>query len=636
MTSGNAMTGSAPFTFLPVVFTLCLTILGVRPAVAQTPPIQQPDSVISDPLLRTTEETAVEIDVWGGVVGGANDSISIAITIQPSHGSLQSPEYEPWTYTPNPGFRGTDTLAYVVASGDTSPDTTTVVVRVEPLMVANADTDTTYRAEADTTEGDSTSTLSEGDTTGTTQEAGTTESAEQPLAEVNPSESDTLSADTTQTDTTQTKATVTAVEADTSETESPQDTTATAGADASRADTARTGTLRAPRAAPDTIKYTYETREGDPLHVSKEEGLRSNDRIARLDTLSVSNPEHGKLMARQDGAFVYVPDSSFVGTDHFVVAAIDTVGTTRMASVFITVYPARPWWLYGIIAVVLLVGGGSLIVHLSRPSSSESRNQHSAVEKRVRLQLGYAQHIGARDYQEDALDFTDPNTEETLGRAGMLAIVADGMGGLERGHEASQTAVRSFRIGYEAKALQEDIPRALRRALVEANRSVCALSPSANGRVGSTLVAVVVHDEELYWIAVGDSRIYLLRNGQLAQLNEDHIYARDLAKAVARCRVGATEVSKDPERHALTSYVGSDLKAVDQNVRPFALQPDDRLLLCSDGLYDNLPDALMADILQDNDPQAACDRLVHEVLAADRVHQDNLTAVVLTYQHNSP
>ena len=125
----------------------------------------------------------------------------------------------------------------------------------------------------------------------------------------------------------------------------------------------------------------------------------------------------------------------------------------------------------------------------------------------MRYLPGNAQHIGARSSQQDWFGFADPADQEFIAHGGFLAIVCDGMGGMEHGDQASRTAVRAFMDAYQLKTPEESIPAALERAAREANSQVVALAHSlglAEG-VGTTLVAAALQGTSLYFVSVGDS-----------------------------------------------------------------------------------------------------------------------------------
>ena len=243
---------------------------------------------------------------------------------------------------------------------------------------------------------------------------------------------------------------------------------------------------------------------------------------------------------------------------------------------------------------------------------------------------GNAQNIGARAQQQDAFGFSDLSDRKFVAHGGFLGVVADGMGGLANGTEASLGAVRAFLAAYTRKSPEEAIPDALSRSLREANGEVLRLAAnSAGDELGTTLVAAALHDGVLHWLSVGDSRIYLLHGSELIQLTTDHIYAKDLNAKAAEGRISKDEAENHPERASLTSYLGqAEPKEVDQNRHPLAIAAEDCVVLCSDGLYRSLSEEEIVAAFQEG-LQPACDALVAKVLAKRRRQQDNLTIIAL-------
>ena len=248
----------------------------------------------------------------------------------------------------------------------------------------------------------------------------------------------------------------------------------------------------------------------------------------------------------------------------------------------------------------------------------------------MRFVAGNAQHIGARKQQQDSFGFSDAGNKDFVAHGGFLGVVADGMGGLTKGHEASSVAVRAFLQAYERKAPSEAVPDALARAFGEANRAVVQLAAGASSSdAGTTLVAAVLHDNSLYWISAGDSRIYWLRGNQLTRVTADHVYATKLNREMVEGKISRAEAHTHPERASLTSYLGQpEPELVDRNRLPLPLHPEDCVILCSDGLYHALTESEMVGAFQ-NDLQQACDSLVHKVLSKQRKQQDNLTLIAL-------
>jgi len=144
--------------------------------------------------------------------------------------------------------------------------------------------------------------------------------------------------------------------------------------------------------------------------------------------------------------------------------------------------------------------------------------------------------------------------------------------------------------------------------------------------MGATVAMVLLKSKRAYIANVGDSRIYRFRNNRIAQINRDHSVVAELLEA------GRIEPEEAENHHAqgqITQYMGMDERA-EPYVRSFALKKEDRLLLCSDGLTDMLPNRRIAQILRSkSEPQAACEALIESANAAGG--HDNVTVVVVDW-----
>jgi PPM family protein phosphatase len=244
---------------------------------------------------------------------------------------------------------------------------------------------------------------------------------------------------------------------------------------------------------------------------------------------------------------------------------------------------------------------------------------------------GNAQDVGKRDDQQDSFGFSDPADNAFMAHGGMLAIVADGMGGMAHGADASQIAVRTFIAQYAGKQPGEAVTQALGRAIEAADRAVFEFATSVGLQrdVGSTLVAAALTPSGLYFTSVGDSALYLLRDSTLTRLNRPHTLAARLAELVKRGDMSPEEAAIDPDRDALTSYVGAgEIAEIDSSVEPVVLTPGDLIILCSDGLYRALSmDDISRIAAGAADAQEAADSLMASALARELPRQDNVTVL---------
>ncbi len=247
---------------------------------------------------------------------------------------------------------------------------------------------------------------------------------------------------------------------------------------------------------------------------------------------------------------------------------------------------------------------------------------------------GNASHIGLRRQQQDAYALSDFDDSEFVDHGGYLAVVADGIGGMLHGGDAAKMAVAAFMNSYLSKYMLREVDETLDTALLAANSAVFveAEQRGCPEQMGTTLIAAVIHDGHLHWRSVGDSHLYLCRDGRLSQLNADHNFAVTLQAWVSEGLISQNMADHHPERGTLGSFVGLlELQHIDRNRQPLPLQANDRLLLCSDGIYGGLSDEEIIACLGEA-PMIAAQRLCVEVLAKQKPTQDNLTAVVLAYK----
>ena len=208
-----------------------------------------------------------------------------------------------------------------------------------------------------------------------------------------------------------------------------------------------------------------------------------------------------------------------------------------------------------------------------------------------------------------------------------LFVIADGMGGHRGGEVASTLAVETM------EHLFSSGEGTLAELVREANRAVFERSTleRAVAGMGTTLTAAVIEGDRVHLAHVGDSRAYLLRDGELRQLTEDHTLVH---RMVLEGELTEAEAEVHPHRSILTRSIGVDGN-VDVDEIDLDAKPGDRLLLCSDGLTGMLPDPRIAEILRDEpDPNTAVERLIDEANEAGGV--DNITALLIDLQEGDP
>jgi protein phosphatase len=220
-----------------------------------------------------------------------------------------------------------------------------------------------------------------------------------------------------------------------------------------------------------------------------------------------------------------------------------------------------------------------------------------------------------------------------------LFVVADGMGGHAGGEKASALAIDSvetfilgaFKWFAQFKGPEQDqVLTDFQSALGEANARVLAEAaerPELRG-MGTTLTLAYSLNDALFVAHVGDSRCYLCRNGTLYRLTRDHTVVEEMIRSGAMSK---EEAAQHRWRHVITNAVGGNSPEVKVEVHKLQLEGGDRVLLCSDGLTEMLPDEEIRQILRsEGEPEQACRRLVKG--ANDAGGKDNITTVVAHFR----
>lgn len=246
------------------------------------------------------------------------------------------------------------------------------------------------------------------------------------------------------------------------------------------------------------------------------------------------------------------------------------------------------------------------------------------------VKIGSVHDVGRRSSQQDSFGVSDMSDVLAVDTRGVLAVVADGMGGLSDGDRMSQIVVVNLLQGFDESDPQDPPSSVLMGLINRANEEVNNdLGPDKIGQCGSTVVAAIIRDRKMSWISVGDSHIYVWREGQLYKVNKDHNYASQLDERAERGEISIEEAMSDPQRAALTSFIGmGELDAIDQNITPLDLKAGDRVLLMSDGVYGTVGDEKLCVLM--NNPFKQCLRLIDsEIRVINKSNQDNYTCVMI-------
>ncbi len=239
--------------------------------------------------------------------------------------------------------------------------------------------------------------------------------------------------------------------------------------------------------------------------------------------------------------------------------------------------------------------------------------------------------------------FLDP--ERT--RPAVLAVVADGIGGHRAGEVAAELAVNTISQAV-AESDGRDPAQTLQQAIISASQAVLEMSesdPALRG-MGTTCACAWVIEDRLYTASVGDSRIYLMRDGGIRQLTRDHTWVQE---AIENGLISPEQARAHPNAHVIRRYLGSRQQVVPDlrlHLRPaesdahaeanqgMRLKPGDVLLLCSDGLTDLVEAEEILELVRARGPENSLDELID--LANRRGGHDNITLITLRYPEKAP
>lgn len=237
------------------------------------------------------------------------------------------------------------------------------------------------------------------------------------------------------------------------------------------------------------------------------------------------------------------------------------------------------------------------------------------------IRVGSCSAQGARPNNEDRF-VADPIHR--------VFLVADGMGGQDRGEHASGLAAEIIPRVVQDRLASHDSPReAVQRALAEANQAIvdAGRGQPAGRRMGTTAVLAVQQADQVYVASLGDSRAYLIRRDRVEQLTVDHSVAQALVTSGV---LKPEEARHSPWQHVLHKFLGCAEMVDGADVRPFTPCAGDRLLLGSDGLTNHVSDQdLQAGVQAHPNAQTLAEYFVQ--LALDHGSRDNVTCVVVAF-----
>ena len=266
----------------------------------------------------------------------------------------------------------------------------------------------------------------------------------------------------------------------------------------------------------------------------------------------------------------------------------------------------------------------------SRRVTEDNATVELTAPKGPAFRVGNVQGIGARERQEDSFALCNASDRLALEQQGLFAVVADGMGGMASGNEASEATVDALVQLFRSLLEEGNIPQQLREGTLAVSDGIFQ---RFQGQSGTTIVAVWMRGEELHWVSVGDSAIFLKRGECVFQLNREHTCLNDLyLRELHQEPIQKERAEQDEDARRLTAFAGMDhLDRVDQSLRPWHLKPGDVVLLCSDGISGVLTVPELKEAMS-MAPDEGC-RLLETMVGEKALPaQDNYTGVLIAYQ----
>lgn len=238
------------------------------------------------------------------------------------------------------------------------------------------------------------------------------------------------------------------------------------------------------------------------------------------------------------------------------------------------------------------------------------------------ISIGNGQTMGRREEQDDYF-----STATTLN--GTIAVLADGISGLSNGRMASTIAVTTFIRQFLKVEKIQQIPAFFTKSARLSNQEI--LEQLRGSRGGTTLVAAVITQGNLYWGAVGDSILMVYRNGDFIQMNSKDTYELILEQRYLAGQITRADAISDPQKKRLINYLGFEgFRNMEVCREPYRLQKGDKVILCSDGVYETLTEIEIERILtQSRSTQDAAQAIIEAVEHKNKKNQDNATVVIL-------
>lgn len=287
-------------------------------------------------------------------------------------------------------------------------------------------------------------------------------------------------------------------------------------------------------------------------------------------------------------------------------------------------YYEEMWWVFVcvLIALVMFLVFYVLITRGKKKGGSDSasgKSDHSTFmdNGKFRIEIGNCQGVGEREEQQDAFAFSPSSKWKDKG---FLAVLCDGMGGLDSGATISNKLVSDIiaEFPYSFDKLKDGwILDSLSNEIYQ----------NYHGRGGTTVIISYVQDDKMWFASVGDSDFFLLRNNHIYAMNVRQEYGNQLLMRAADGALTVDQALQHDDAPALTEFMGAPHTNPDYSITPWQVMDNDVYLLCSDGISDTLSFEEIRQAMM-HTPSECADLLEKGIMAKNKRFQDNYTAIV--------
>lgn len=281
------------------------------------------------------------------------------------------------------------------------------------------------------------------------------------------------------------------------------------------------------------------------------------------------------------------------------------------------------WVFLGILVLlVVILLFDLLFIHKGKKTEARSVKTRSKEKKymdngRFTIEIGNCQGTGDREEQQDAFAFSP---SKHWSDKGFLAVLCDGMGGLDSGATISNKLVSDIiaEFPYSFPSLKDGwILDAFSKEIYDNYR----------GRGGTTVIITYLKDDQMWFASVGDSDLFLYRNGRIYAMNERQEYGNTLLLRAADDALSVEQALENKDAPALTEYMGAKTVHADYSLVPWKVQDGDVYLLCSDGISDTLSFEEIKETMS-HEPKECAELLEKGIMKKNKPYQDNYTAIV--------